>query len=151
MNFDFDIKKKRVKIMLVALIGLISYAFLPYVKGEALGRSESGSFFSGDVFFEDGFGFASFIGLICIVAFIGIIATAYMKKNNENLLCCLGGGAAGVVSLIATLISLGNFEDELAKYGLEVSYSAGIGFWIGIIALIACAAMAFLLPEDSNQ
>ncbi len=150
MNFDFDIKKKRVKIMLVALIGLISYAFLPFISMEVFGQSESRNFLSGDLFFEEGFVFCSLVGIICLAAFIGIIATGYMKKDNENLLCCLAGGAAGVVSLIATLITCGSLESEAAEYGVQISVGGGIGFWIGIIALIACAAMAFLLPNDAE-
>jgi len=126
MNFDFDIKKKRVKIMLVALIGIICYAFLPYISVEAMGVSESRNFLSGDLFFKDGFVFCSLVGVVCLAAFIGIIATAYMKKTNENLLCCLGGGVAGVVSLIATLITCGSVESEAASAAIH-RRSAGAG------------------------
>ena len=118
--------------------------------------SESRNFLSGDLFFEDGFVFCSLVGIVCLAAFIGIIATGYLKKDGENLLCCLGGGAAGVISLIATLITCGSVESEAAsaakQFGasLNVSVSCGIGFWIGVIALVACAAMAFLLPDDAE-
>lgn len=156
MNFDFDIKKKRVKIMLVALIGFICYTFLPFVKVSGSGMSLDASFFSSDMymqmiwkFFGDGNVFLSLVGLLCIAALVGIVVTGYMKKDNENLLCCFGGAAAGILSIITSLIKFGNLEDKLGASAGE-GISIGLGQWLGVIALIACAAMAFLLPEDAE-
>jgi len=154
---DFDIKKKRVKIMLVALIGIICYAFLPYVKMSFDGLSFTGSFFSSKEyaayawdFFGKGCTFLSIVGILCIAALIGIVVTGYLKKDSENLLCCFGGAIAGLLSLITAAITFGGAEDTLQKMERDLSVSIGWGHWLGVIALIACAAMAFLLPEDEQ-
>ena len=154
---DFDIKKKRVKIMLVAFIGFICYTFLPYMKMSFDGYSFTGSFFSSEEyaayawdFFGDGCTFLSLVGLVCIAALVGIVITAYLKKNNENLLCCFGGAIAGILSLITAAITFGGAEDKLQVMERDLSVSIGWGQWIGVIALVACAAMAFLLPDDAE-
>ena len=168
MNFNFDIKKKSVKIMLVAAIGLLFYAFLPFITekmsfmGQSQGNSKS---FFGDVFFGDGMILLTLIGILCIAAFAGIIATAYLNKTNENLLCSMAGGVAGILSLIFSFIKCASLKDDmmalfgggnmnmagLGNLSDMVKFGVGIGQWIGVLALIACAVMAFKLPNDEDE
>lgn len=166
MNFNFDINKKTCKIMLVAVIGFICYAFFPFIttKVSFMGQSQSdGQSFFGDIFFGDGLIFLTLIGILCLAAFVGIIATAYLNKTNENLLCCMAGGVAGILSLVFSFIKCASLKDDmmalsgggnmggLGNISDMIKIGVGFGQWIGVLALIACAVMAFKLPNDEEQ
>ncbi len=155
------IGKKNLIISAVAFLSLLFYCFASYIKTsvQAFGQSQSeGMGFLSDILFEDGFMLVSLVGILTILAAIAIIVTAVRGMKKENLLCTYIGAGLGVLSLICAMIKTGSMEEELGALmggsgnlfgGMSYNIGTAWGLWFALIGLIACAAVAHFVTEES--
>lgn len=157
------IGKKNFIISVVAFLSLLFYCFASYIKTsvQAFGQSQSeGMGFLSDILFEDGFLLVSLVGILTILAAIAIIVTAVRGMKKENLLCTYIGAGLGVLSLICAMIKTGSMEKELGALmggggnlfgGMSYNIGTAWGLWFALIGLIACAAVAHFVTEESLE
>ena len=148
--------KKNLIIAAIAVVALIFFCFASYltmtVKVPAQFGSQSNSQGVGlleDLFFEDGYGLISFVGIVTILAVIALLVTIFRGMKKESLYCAYAVGAAGILSLICAMIKAGDIEDAIGNSNMY-SVSAGWGLWVAVIGFVACAAVAHFLPEEDQ-
>ena len=155
------IGKKNLIITVVAFVSLLFYCFASYIKTsvQAFGQSQSeGVSFLSDILFEDGFMLVSLVGILTILATIAIIVTAVRGMKKEGLLCTYAGAGLGVLSIICAMIKTASMEKELGALmgggsnmfgGMSYNVGTAWGLWLAVIGLIACAAVAHFVTEES--
>ena len=135
---------KRMICLIVAAVAVFSLLVLPVMKVEVSysGRvmaSESGNFFDIlDALFDE---FCYIAWLLAILAGAAVIYAAAVMKD-KNITFIASAAAAGL-----TLLSWITFPSESAQ-GMEVSASAGIGLWIGLLGFAATAVMVKMFDKE---
>jgi hypothetical protein len=140
INFQ-TMNKQRKFIFIASVIGLLSI-FLPWASINMMGMGQSVNGFRS-------YGIVVFIGFAA-AAIISIVGDQTKTLDKTLWIASL---IAGVISVLFTVIFMGNLGSAFGAgggFGL-VKIGFGFGLWLGLIASIAVLASAWLFrnPEDN--